>query len=190
MPTTPRRAAAAAAARSLLLLLLLLAAAACSTLRSKPYRYSVDFDSEGPRWQEASHTQTRGVMTREYVRPGETLASWRELLTVQVFEKARRGGGFPAPPAAEAALRATMSARCPDVAWNELAADSAGVLYEWRVSGCARQPDQHEIARIVEGAGARARIAYARKGGAMPDSVRASWAERLRRARFTTAPIR
>ena len=45
-------------------------------------------------------------------------------------------------------------------------------------------------ARSLAGGGGRARIAYARKGAAMPDSVRAGWVARLGKARFTTAPIR
>jgi hypothetical protein len=164
-------------------------ASACSHLRgSKPYRYNVSFDGDGRPWQEASHAESRAVMTREYVRAGETLASWQELLTVQVFDKA--SGKFPAPDEAETALHAKMKERCPAVAWNEIASDSAGVLYEWRIAGCPAQPDQHEVARIVESTGARARIAYTRKGGAMPDSVRAGWVARLRGARFTTTPTR
>lgn len=183
MPTTRRRRPLA-----LLLPLALAAASGCMTMRGQRYHYDVAFDSEGPPWKEASRSETAAVMTREYVRPGETLGDWRELLTVQVFDRAR--GGFPAPAAAEASLRQKMVARCPGVVWNEIAADSASVLYEWRVAGCAGQPDQHEVARILEGRGARARIAYARKGAAMPDSVRAGWVARLGKARFTTAPIR
>lgn len=164
------------------------AATACATSRGQRYRYNVDFMSEGPPWKEARHSETKTVMTREYVRPGESLNDWHELLTVQVFDRAR--GGFPAPAPAEAMLRQRMTARCPGVVWNEIAADSASVLYEWRVAGCAGQPDQHEIARIFERSGARARVAYARKGAAMPDSVRAGWVRRLGAARFTTTPAR
>jgi len=180
MPTNRRRLALALAVAA--------AATACMTTRGKRYDYNVDFMSEGPPWKEASHAETAATMTREYVRPGETLADWQELLTVQVFDKAR--GGFPAPPAAEDSLRRRTAARCPGVVWNQLAADSAGVLYEWRVAGCAGTPDQHEVARIVEGRDARARIAYTRKGAPMPDSVRAGWVDRLGKARFRTSRAR
>ena len=180
MPTNRRRLALALAVAA--------AATACITTRGKRYDYNVDFMSEGPPWKEASRADTKVTRTREYVRPGETLADWRELLTVQVFDKAR--GGFPAPPAAEDSLRRRMVARCPGVVWNRIAADSAGVLYEWRVAGCAGTPDQHEVARIIEGRDARARVAYTRKGAPMPDSVRAGWVDRLGKARFRTSRAR
>ena len=181
--------APAAARRNLAFALVIVAATtACTTARGRRYDYNVDFMSEGPPWKEASHTETAVTMAREYVRPTESLADWHELLTVQVFDKAR--GGFPAPPAAEDSLRRRMVALCPGVVWNELASDSAGVLYEWRVAGCAGTPDQHEVARIVEGRDARARIAYTRKGAPMPDSVRAGWDEPLGKARFRTSAAR
>ena len=73
---------------------------------------------------------------------------------------------------------------------RRIAADSAGVLYEWRVAGCAGTPDQHEVARIIEGRDARARVAYTRKGAPMSDSVRAGWVDRLGKARFRTSRAR
>jgi hypothetical protein len=182
MPAPNRRPLALAIA------LLALAATACMTSRGQRYHYNVAFDSPGPPWKEASHTESSGVMTREYVRPGETLGDWRELLTVQVFDRAH--SKFPAPAAAEDSLRRQETARCPGVVWNRVAADSASALYEWHVSGCPAQPDQYQIARVFESRGARARVAYSRKGATMPDSVRADWLKRLGAARFTTSPAR
>lgn len=165
----------------------LLAAAtlgACATVRPAPPIDHLAFDLDERSWEPARQ-ELRGHQTRtEMVRPGESLADWHELFTVQTFDHTR--ADVAPPMAMEAALRERLQSRCPDAEWREIAADSAATLYEWRVSGCDGEADRHEVGRIVRGTDLQARVAYTVRG-AMPDSVRDVWVQRLRNAAFYQA---
>lgn len=157
-------------------------AAACASGGARPaaapvQRDRLGFDLDGKPWKQVSQQGDRTTTLTEFVRPDESLASWREMLTMQSFE---RGSAGPASAVeAEGALRARMLERCPGATWQALRQDSTSVLYEWRIVGCAGQADQHEVARIIDSPRTRMRVAYTYKGGAMADSVRESWVKRL-----------
>ncbi|HEU4631363.1 MAG TPA: hypothetical protein VFS08_16545 [Gemmatimonadaceae bacterium] len=154
---------------------------ACATVRPAPAVDHLAFDLDEGRWEPARQEASRHGTRTDLVRPGETLAEWHELFTVQTVDVRR--AEVDAPAAAAAALHARLQARCPGAEWHELAADSTAALYEWRVSGCAGEADRHEIGRIVRGAEQQARLAYT-VHGAMPDSVRDAWVQRMRDAAF------
>jgi len=140
-------------------------------------RDRLGFDLDGKPWKRVSQQGAGATTLTEFVRPDETLASWHEMLTMQTFER-----GATSPTDAQAALRARMLERCPAATWQTIRQDSASVLYEWRIAGCAGQDDQHEVARIIDSPRTRMRVAYTYRGGAMPDSVRESWVKRFEAA--------
>ena len=161
--------------------------AACASGGAHPssapvQRESLGFDLDGKPWKKVSQQADRATTLTEFVRPEESLASWHEMLTMQSFE---RGSAGPASAAdAQSALRARMLERCPGATWEALRQDSASVLYEWRIVGCAGQDDQHEVARIIDSPRTRMRVAYTYRGGVMPDSVREGWVKRLGEANW------
>lgn len=120
-----------------------------------------------------------GLNLAEYVRKGDTLEDWDELLTVQSFALKRWGGGSP-----DEVLEATRRAReqaCPDITtWNVIARDAHRVVYEWHTSApCMGQPPQREIAVIAVGKLERFRIAYTTKASAIAARDRALWVQVL-----------
>ena len=54
------------------------------------------------------------------------------------------------------------------------------ILYEWWIGGCVAAPDQHEVARVLDGHAGVHRVAFVAKGERMPDHLREEWIERLR----------
>jgi hypothetical protein len=158
-----------------------LALGACASA-GRAYHDRLAFDLDGRPWKEAYHAEVEWLSTTEFVLPGDTITDWHELVTIQT--KDREKMKLPPVGSQVADLRGKMLARCPAATWTELAADSSSVLYEWRISSCAGQDDQHELSRMFDGPHTRVRVAYTRKGGAMPDSIRTEWIERLRAAKF------
>lgn len=97
----------------------------------------------------------------ELVPEGETINSWSELITIQNFASA---SGTPAQVLDQ--LMAIRERLCPgSTQWNIIQKDERSILYEWRAAPCAGYPEQHEIARIIDGNWNRFRIAYTVKLG-------------------------
>jgi hypothetical protein len=114
----------------------------------------------------------RQVRIMEFVRRGESLQAWTELVTMQNFGRARMK---LRPEEMAAQLESKMRARCPSVAWNVIERRADGLVYEWRIADCAPNPDQHEIARIVEAKMNTWRLSYTRKGAELAPEQRQQW---------------
>lgn len=113
----------------------------------------------------------------EFIREGDDINNWRELLTIQNFPPLLGG------PSAEDALnilKAVREKECPGVTkWNVIAKDENSILYEWQAKPCRDWPDQHEIARIIHGKHNTFILHYALKTYQMPDEQRTKWIKRF-----------
>jgi len=119
-------------------------------------------------YQDRDEAVGRNLM--EFIRKGDTLEAWREIVTIESFELLKWGGGSP-----DEVLEATRVAReqaCPGATtWNVIARDAHRVVYEWNTdTPCMGHPPQWEIAAVVFGKLDRFRLAYASKTG--PPSAR------------------
>lgn len=137
----------------------------CATALESVY---VPADSSG--WKFGSGSDRRGQTIAEYVPSNESINSWTKLLTIQFLEGERR-----TPTAVMEDLKTRMKARCPDSYWGVIAQDSSSTLYEWKITNCSANPDQHEIARLLKGNDGAHRIAYTEKTGAIDPSIREKW---------------
>jgi hypothetical protein len=72
-------------------------------------------------------------------------------------------------------LQAMMQTRCPGSMWNIIRQDPVSVLYEWKISRCGNNPDQHEVARLLKGNDGVHRVAYVEKVNSLPASERERW---------------
>ena len=167
----PAALASLASMASLAALLLLLTAACATPLET----VRLDLD-EGDRWV-VGHAQDfgsgRGTIV-EWIRPGDSIDDWEELVTVQFLE-----GSPLSPERGVAALEEDLRRRCPDVRWEILTEALFAVTYEWSISGCEGQDDQHELARLLQGNEGLHRVAYTRKGPRLDAETRERWLERL-----------
>jgi hypothetical protein len=119
--------------------------------------------------------QTRDQLVMEYVKKGEKIDSWTELLTIQQF---RRKGS---PREFFDQLKGTRERGCPGVTeWRIEAEEHDALLYEWNTTAvCEGQPVQWELARLVFGRNSGYRVAYATRSQ-LNAETRATWTEWLR----------
>lgn len=129
-------------------------------------------------WKSGNVQETKDALLMEFVKAGETVANWTELLTVQQF---RRSSGSPSPRGFYDRLRAGREALCPGVSeWRIVTEEAATVLYEWNTSGpCDNQPAQWEIARLIFARKTGYRVAFTTRTQPTAE-VRSTWTNWLR----------
>lgn len=137
-------------------------------------------------WNVGHQARNQNQIVIEFVRPGEKIDSWTELLTAQILRKPR------APETIDVLvpkMHQEISKRCPAMTWNvinrQFASDTeeAGMLYEWTIKGCPPDADQHEIARVVYGKFNIFRLAYTAKTPALAPEKREKWIKDLSEAK-------
>lgn len=111
----------------------------------------------------------------EFVRPGEKIDNWTELLTIQTLRKP------PVPEPIDTFVRgihSQISKSCPNIVSNVIARQlptdtvEASILYEWKTKNCPPEADQHEIGRIMYGKFNIFRLAYVAKTQALAPEKR------------------
>ena len=132
-------------------------------------------------WVKGSESEDRKQKTFlvEFVRKGETVKNWTELFSVFNLLLTESS---PTREQLMDNLRARMQQRCPNVEWKLIEQRSNDLLYEWRITKCAPHPDQHEIARIVDGNSNRFKISYTAKVTELTETKRKQWTDILLRA--------
>lgn len=112
-------------------------------------------------WIEAFTNDDGHQTIVECVRPGETIDTWRELITVQSLDDRmpRRE-----PLAVMKELEQQMRTHGGELDWKVIEQDAGSVLYEWTLSGAKGIEPQGELVRLVQGNEAMHRAAFAYKG--------------------------
>ncbi len=109
----------------------------------------------------------------EWIRPGQTVENWTELVTCQTFNKANDLGSVEGQFAAN---QEDLVARCPGSTAEVIRELPDGILYESRVVNCEQGSDEHILARILDGTSNRFVILYAVRGAvAMTPERRTEW---------------
>lgn len=123
----------------------------------------------------------------EFVRPGEKIDSWTELLTAQLL----RRSAYPSTvDEMVSSSHQALVKRCPEVTLNVIARqaqgepEGPGLLYEWIVKGCAGEADQHEVVRVMYGRFTIYRLAYVAKTAALAPEKREKWIADLKTAKI------
>jgi len=116
----------------------------------------------------------------EYVRKGENIENWSELITIQFFENST-----DTPTDLMSKLKTSMNNRCQSTFWKEIEEDEASILYEWKINNCKTNPDQHEIARIFKGNDGLHRAAYTIKTSNIENKKKEDWIKHLKMSYVT-----
>ncbi|MFT0814647.1 hypothetical protein [Synechococcus sp. OH20] len=122
-------------------------------------------------WVFADHQVLEGLTLTLLTRPGESLSSWSEMLSVMDIHVE----GSPRLVANR--LRDDLLANCLQMTWEFHWEGEEDVLYEFRSAGCRGQAagiQEHEIGRITQGPDGPVRIAYATKPEMTPE-IRSRW---------------
>lgn len=121
----------------------------------------------------------------EFIPKGDDVNSWKELITVQIFD--RKAIDADSPDAYLDSLKALREKECrSQTLWNVIQRDPWSILYEFQLTAdCAGAPpgsqavEQHEIARVVYGKYGVFILHYAAKGPGLTQDARATWIDRL-----------
>lgn len=114
-----------------------------------------------------------GYAIYEFTREEEDINNWQELVTVQNFSKT---WGGPSPEDALNSLMEVREKECPgQTKWNIIEKDENSIAYEWQAKPCLGWPDQHEIAKVIDGQYNRFRIAYTAKTYQLSPERRNEW---------------
>ena len=137
-------------------------------------------------WTVANQSRDRNQIVTEFVRPNERIESWTELFTAQILRK-------PASPepidVLVPKLHQETSKLCPGMKWNVISRqapnelEEAGMLYEWSITNCPPEADQHEVARVIYGRFTIFRLAYTAKTNALEPEKRDKWIKELSTAK-------
>ena len=128
------------------------------------------FDGRG--WTAANRQENATGVLIEYVLPGQTVDTWKELVTCRVF----KDPGHTVPLAAFLdKIRAQAGRDCPSLVWNVIQRDEKTVIYEHHDAGCGAPPES-DIVRLQVGNEGINSLAYAAKikGPLTPDK-RKEW---------------
>lgn len=164
------------------LLLFLIACIEAPTARAQ--RENIQFDLS-PDWQVANNSETHDATIMEFVRKGDNINNWKELVTFQNF--ARKGnlaphGPMPSPEDFLDAQKALREKECPGATvWNTIEQDENSIVYEWQAKPCAGWPEQHEMAKITYGHYNIFILHYAAKVHELAPATHAKWIARFSR---------
>lgn len=117
----------------------------------------------------------------EFIREGDDIENWHELLTIHNFVLKPNLGS---PEEMFNNLKKIHEKDCPGATtWNVIHKDEKSILYEWQAKPCLGFPDQHEIARIIDGKYNRFLFRYTAKVYQLESNLRRKWIERFSQAK-------
>jgi hypothetical protein len=153
----------------------------CATMA--PEHLSLTMD-QTVKWKKGFEHGGRGqAYIVEFVPEGETVDNWSKMITVQNFTM-KDVPNSSTPETLMNEVKAKMQSRCPGVTWNVIQKGESEILYEWRIENCSPNPDQHEVAKIMDGAVNRFVVHYVSKVKMLPEDERTDWIKRLQDAKI------
>ncbi len=168
--------------RSVFTLLIVFSATASMMAKDKEgLHFAMAKESE---WKlAASSGAPGGDFIMEFVRVGDDVSHWKELVTVQDF---RKSSAIKSPDITLEKLKAMHEKRCPGATeWNVIDQKEDNLLYEWHQKSCADQPEQSELVRVLYGKQNVFFLHYAVKSHEFPPDARAEWIKRFNEAAIT-----
>ncbi|QQS12094.1 MAG: hypothetical protein IPK81_21675 [Rhodospirillales bacterium] len=138
------------------------------------------FALDDPNWDVALQQVGENRTLTEWMPDGQSAKAWREKLTYQTLE------GLPKLASLDGFLEQIIEGvkkTCPTARLTFLRRSATDALYELVVKGCATQPDQNELVRVVHGRDATHTLHYAVRGVIEP-ARRNRWRSLLEQARI------
>lgn len=137
-------------------------------------------------WRVGHNDENPAQRVQEWVRPGQTVEAWTELITIQTFNKAFEVGSVDEQMSA---ATQAIAQDCPGSSFETLNRFADGVLYEARVVNCPEGADEHIVARVIDGQDNRFVVQYSvREAVTMTDDRRTEWIDKLSAIRLVRMP--
>lgn len=123
-------------------------------------------------WYSANKEMNRQLRIYEYVRKGEQIEEWSELVTTQHI--------FLSSPTRNLRrfadrMKEALKNDCRGVDWDYLKKRSEMIRYEWKHDGCNGEPPQHVLGKLETSEIGIHSIQYAMKSKQIPDEDYAHW---------------
>jgi hypothetical protein len=139
-------------------------------------------------WTVGHQFEDQNQRVIEFVQSGESINSWTELVTYQVYKKP---SNLEPIDAFVVRMHADDAKACPNGFVQNVIAfgvqteiEEASIIYEWKFQKCPLHADQHEVARIIYGKFSVFRLAYVAKTERLAPEKRERWIKNLKEARI------
>lgn len=147
-------------------------------------RIAPSFDDRS--WQLSREVKQDNKYSADYLPQGDSLPSWKELITIQAFGGLQdKGSPEEFASAMEKRIREWGGEK---VTWKVLSVTDTDLIYEWQVNGKENHTDQYEICRIIKGNDGLHLVHYAIRTPAIDAAQRAAWLKRLQAATVKELP--
>ena len=137
-------------------------------------------------WEVGHSAEDQAQRVTEFVRPGQTVENWTELVTWQTLNKAIDLGSVQDQ---FAAYQEDIMARCPGSTAEVIRELPDGILYEAHVVNCEQGSDEHILTRVLDGTWNRFLLQYAVRGAVVMTSERQTeWIDKLMTLQIFSLP--
>jgi hypothetical protein len=134
----------------------------------------------GAEWKMGYSASTTKYTILEFIRGGDDIDNWKELVTMQNFAKA---SDKSSPEEMLNVLKAKREKECPGATeWLVIEKNESSILFEWQAKPCLGWPEQHEIARIIFGKYNVMFLHYTAKVHELAPGTRTEWIKILAKA--------
>ncbi len=151
--------------------------AACARIPLQPQEFLlVPFLAEET-WEIAHSAEDATQRVQEFVRPGQNVDNWTELVTVQTFNKKVDWGSIDDMLSKQ---RKNLVSRCPGSTLNVVRREATSLLYESNIINCSEGRDEQSIGKLLDGRNNRFLIIYGiRSPMSMTAAQRKEWIDKL-----------
>lgn len=111
-------------------------------------------------WKVGYEASNSTQQLTEFVLPGQTVESWQELFTRQLFADPERKISIDK---LIARIREGFTADCRNLQWSVVRQEASEIIYQWSHDGCNAHQPQFEVARLARTSRGICRWAYASK---------------------------
>jgi hypothetical protein len=135
----------------------------------------------GPEWKVANKANDNSSGIVEFVREGDNIHNWKELVTIQTFKESAKSS----PQEVLMRLKALREKECPGATeWNIIEQSENTLSYEWHAKPCLGWPEQQEIARIIFVRPYSCILRYTAKVHELAPEIRTGWIKTFADATF------
>ena len=128
-------------------------------------------------WELAHSAENAIQRVQEFVRPGQNLDNWTELITVQTFSKQVDWGSIDEMLSKQ---RKNLVSRCPGSTLTVVRREVTSLLYESNLINCSEGRDEQSIGKLLDGHNDRFLIIYGiRSPMSMTAAQRKEWIDKL-----------
>jgi hypothetical protein len=128
----------------------------------------------GPEWKAAFSPDTRNSTILEFIREGDNINNWKEMVTIRNLG-AKPSSKFT-PEEMMDAMKRVMEIMCPGTTErNAIEKNEGSVLYERHAGVCRGQPEECAIERIIAGTHDFFSLRYTARVHEVAPDTRAQW---------------